>query len=153
LGLPDVEELSHSLSFLLCAALSFAANAAFAQIRPQRMGMVVGVVESGVVRAIDVTDGAHVDAGQTLVELDCEPLRKEVDVRAADLAAAQAVYERVVSGPRPEEIVIGEAGGRRRPRRAPKKRAPMLDRARGLVVGVSITLALAPWSMSAIPRR
>jgi Biotin-lipoyl like len=66
--------------------------------------------ESGVVRAIDVVDGAHVEAGQVLVELDCEPLRMEIDVRAASLAAAVAVYERVVNGPRPEEIAIGEAG-------------------------------------------
>ena len=44
-----------------------------------------------------------------MVELDCAPLRKEIDVRTAALEAAEAVYERVVHGRRPEEITIGEA--------------------------------------------
>jgi multidrug resistance efflux pump len=96
--------------------------------------------ESGVVRAIDVVDGAHVEAGQVLVELDCEPLRMEIDVRAASLAAAVAVYKRVVNGPRPEEIAIGEAGVGVALARADEARAT-LDRAHGLEVGISITLA------------
>jgi hypothetical protein len=91
-------------------------------------------------RAIDVVDGAHVEAGQVLVELDCEPRRKEIDVRAASLAAADAVYERVVNGPRPEEIAIGEAGVGVALARADEARAT-LDRAHGLEVGISITLA------------
>jgi HlyD family secretion protein len=86
--------------------------------------------ESGVVRAIDVVDGAHVEAGQVLVELDCEPLRMEIDVRAASLAAADAVYERVVNGPRPEEIAIGEGGVGVALARAEEARAT-LDRAHG----------------------
>ena len=81
-------------------------------------------------RAIDVVDGAHVEAGQVLVELDCEPLRKEIDVRAASLAAADAVYERVVNGPRPEKIAIGEAGVGVALARAEEARAT-LDRAHG----------------------
>ena len=89
--------MSHSLSFFFAVALSFTASAAFAQTQPQRAAMALGVAQSGVVRAIDVVDGAHVEAGQVLVELDCEPLRKEIDVRAASLAAADAVYERVVT--------------------------------------------------------
>jgi hypothetical protein len=96
-GRPDVEEdvvMSHSLSFFFALALSFTASAAFAQTQPQRAAMALGVAQSGVVRAIDVVDGAHVEAGQILIELDCEPLRKEIDVRAASLAAADAVYER-----------------------------------------------------------
>ena len=132
--------MSHSLSFLSAVALFFTTSAAFAQAQPQRTAMALGVAESGVVRAIDVADGAHVDAGQVLVELDCSPLSKEIDVRAANLAAAEAVYERVVNGPRPEEIAIGEAGVGVAQARAEEARAT-LDRAHGLVVGVSITLA------------
>ena len=132
--------MSHSLSFLSAVALSFTASAAFAQAQPQRTAMALGVAQSGVVRAIDVADGAHAEAGQVLVELDCEPLRKEIDVRAANLAAAEAVQERVVNGPRPEEIAIGEAGVGVAQARAEEARAT-LDRAHGLVVGVSITLA------------
>jgi HlyD family secretion protein len=121
-------------------ALSFRASAAFAQTQPQRAAMALGVAQSGVVRAIDVVDGAHVEAGQVLVELDCEPLRMEIDVRAASLAAADAVYERVVNGPRPEEIAIGEAGVGVALARAEEARAT-LDRAHGLEVRISITLA------------
>jgi multidrug efflux pump subunit AcrA (membrane-fusion protein) len=112
-------------------ALSFTASAAFAQTQPQRAAMALGVAQSGVVRAIDVVDGAHVEAGQVLVELDCDPPRKEIDVRAASLAAADAVYERVVNGPRPEEIAIGEAGVGVALARAEEARAT-LDRAHGL---------------------
>jgi hypothetical protein len=110
--------------------------------------------ESGVVRAIDVVDGAHVEAGQVLVELDCEPLRMEIDVRAASLAAAVAVYERVVNGPRPEEIAIGEAGVGVALARADEARATP-DRAHGLEVGISITLAqlLVPSVTPASPTR
>jgi multidrug resistance efflux pump len=132
--------MSHALRFLFAVALPLSASAAFAQTEPQRPTMALGVAESGVVRAIDAADGAHVDAGQVLVELDCQPLRKEVDVRAANLSAADAVYERVVNGPRPEEIAIGEANVGVALARAEEARAT-LDRAHGLVVGVSITLA------------
>jgi multidrug resistance efflux pump len=132
--------MSRSLSFLFAVALSFTASAAFAQTQPQRTAMALGVAQSGVVRAIDVVDGAHVAAGQVLAELDCEPLRKEIDVRAANLAAAEAVQERVVNGSRPEEIAIGEAGVGVAVARAEEARAT-LDRAHGLEVGVSITLA------------
>jgi HlyD family secretion protein len=132
--------MSYSLSFLFAVALPLAASAASAQTQPQRPTMALGVAESGVVRAIDAADGAHVDAGQVLVELDCSPLRQEVDVRAANLAAAEAVYARVVNGPRPEEIAIGEAGVGVAQARAEEARAT-LDRAHGLVVGISITLA------------
>ena len=95
---------------------------------------------AALVQAIHVADGAHVDAGQVLVELDCEPLTKEVDVRTANLGAAEANYERVVNGPRPEEIAIGEAGVGVAVARADEARAA-LDRAHAMEVGVSITLA------------
>jgi multidrug resistance efflux pump len=132
--------MSHSLDFLVALALSLTVSAALAETQPQRAALMLGVAQSGVVHAIDVADGAHVEAGQVLVELDCEPLRKEVDVRAANLAAAEAVQERVVNGPRPEEIAIGEAGVGVAVARAEEARAT-LDRAHGLEVGVSITLA------------
>jgi multidrug resistance efflux pump len=132
--------MPHSLSFLLAAALSLTASAAFAQTQPQGTTLALGVAQSGVVQAIDAANGAHVTAGQILVELDCEPLRKEVGVRAANLAAAEAVQERVVNGSRPEEIAIGEAGVGVAVARAEEARAA-LDRAHGLQVGVSITLA------------
>ena len=95
---------------------------------------------------------ARMSPGQILVELDCSPLKKEVDVRAANLAAAEAVYERVVNGSRPEEIAIGEAGVGVAVARADEARAA-LDRAHGIEVGVSITLAQLLVDRAQCPRR
>jgi HlyD family secretion protein len=102
--------------------------------------MTLGVAQSGVVQSIDIEDGAHVEAGQVLLELDCAPLREAIHVRTADLEAAEAVYERVVHGPRPEEIAIGEAGVGVAEARAEEARAALV-RANAMEVGVSITLA------------
>ncbi|MGB7166584.1 MAG: hypothetical protein WBD70_26250, partial [Mycobacterium sp.] len=49
-------------------------------------------------------------------------------------------YERVLNGPRPEEIAIGEAGVGVAVARAEEARAA-LDRANAMQVGVAITLA------------
>jgi multidrug efflux pump subunit AcrA (membrane-fusion protein) len=121
------------------AALAVAGGAALGQAQPQNTTMTLGVAQSGVVQSIDTEDGAHVEAGQVLVELDCAPLREEIDVRTAALEAAEAVYERVVHGPRPEEIAIGEAGVGVAEAREEARAA--LDRANAMEVGVSITLA------------
>jgi HlyD family secretion protein len=69
----------------------------------------LGVAASGVVQKIMVPDGAHVDAGQLLLQLDCRPLQVEIEARSADRDAAEAVYERTRNGPRLDEIAIGEA--------------------------------------------
>ena len=68
------------------------------------------------------------------------PLAKDIDVLEASLQAAEANYERVLYGPRPEEIAIGEAGVGVAAARAEEARAA-LDRANAMQVGVSITLA------------
>src|SRR5271170_6851746 len=102
--------MCRSLRYLSAVTPLFLASAALAQTQPQKIAMALGVAQSGVVRAIDVTDGAHVEHGQVLVEVDCAPLMKEIDVRKASLEAAEAAHERAVNGPRPEEIAIGEAG-------------------------------------------
>jgi multidrug resistance efflux pump len=132
--------MSRSLRLLLAVALALAGGGAIAQSQTQKAAMALGVARSGVVQSIDVADGAHVAAGQVLAELDCKPLRKEIDVRAASLEAAEAAYQRVVNGPRPEEIEIGEAGVGVASARAVEARAA-LDRAHAMEVGVSITLA------------
>ena len=118
--------------------LTLATVAALAQSPAVRPATPLGVARTGVVQA--VAGGAHVTAGQALVMLDCTPVEKEIDIRAANLAAAEAVYERVVNGPRPEEIAIGEAGVGVATARAEKARAA-LERADALEVGVSITRA------------
>jgi hypothetical protein len=68
------------------------------------------------------------------------PLAKDIDVLEASLQAAEANYERVLYGPRPEENAIGEAGVGVAAARAEEARAA-LDRINAMQVGVSITLA------------
>jgi len=127
-----------NLRLPIALLLSFSASAGEAQSQPAAMAL--GVGHSGVVQAIGVVDGQHVEAGNVLVALDCGPLAKDIDVRAASLQAAEANYERVVNGPRPEEIAIGEAAVGVAVARAEEARAA-LDRANAMEVGVSVTLA------------
>ena len=100
----------------------------------------LGVARSGVVQSILVRDGAHVEKGQILLQLDCRPLEREIAFRAASLAAAEAAYERVRNGPRPEEIAIGEAGVGVAEARAEEARAAF-DRANAMQIDVAITRA------------
>jgi HlyD family secretion protein len=100
----------------------------------------LGVARSGIVRAILVQDGAHVEAGQLLLQLDCRPLEMEIDFRAASLAGEEAALTRLRNGPRPEEIAIGQAALGVSTARVESAR-DALDRANELQVGVSITRA------------
>jgi HlyD family secretion protein len=111
-------------------------------VAPTTKGNVLslGVARSGIVRAILVRDGARVEAGQLLLQLDCRPLEKEIDFRAASLAAEEAALTRVRNGSRPEEIAIGEAAVGVATARVEEAREA-LDRANALQVGVSITRA------------
>src|SRR5208282_2166814 len=95
------------LCFALLLSLCVGAGGAAAQ--QQTSALALGVAHSGVVQTINVADGEHVDAGHILMALDCGPLSKDIGARAASLQAAEANYERVVNGPRPEELAIGEA--------------------------------------------
>lgn len=69
----------------------------------------LGADATGIVSAILVADGAHVEAGQLLLEIDCGPLKEEIKLRAAEQDAAEAAYERARNGSRPDEIAIGVA--------------------------------------------
>jgi HlyD family secretion protein len=100
----------------------------------------LGVARSGVVQSILVRDGAHVEKGQILVQLDCRPLERDIAFRAASLAATEAACERVRNGPRPEEIAIGEAGVGVAEARAEEARAAF-DRASAMPIDVAITRA------------
>jgi len=128
------------LRFPLALLFLLSAGAAWAQSQQPTGSMTLGVARSGVVQTINVADGDHVEADHVLITLDCGPLAKDLDVLAASLQAAEANYERVRNGPRPEEIEIGEAGVGVAAARAEEARAA-LDRANAMQVGVSITLA------------
>ncbi len=133
------------LPALLMTAL---AAPAFAQSAPTptapppatRPVLTLGVARSGVVQSIPVREGAHVEAGAILVQLDCRPLEKEIVFRAASLASAEAAFERIRNGPRPEEIAIGEAGVGVAQARAEEARAA-LERASAMPIDVAITRA------------
>jgi multidrug resistance efflux pump len=100
----------------------------------------LGVAVSGVVEKILVVDGAHVDAGQVLLQIDCRPLDEEIKLRTASLGAAQAAFERTRNGPRVEEIAIGEANLGVAQARADEAR-DAYGRATALTEGLTITRA------------
>lgn len=100
----------------------------------------LGVAASGVVAKVFVADGAHVEAGQPILKLDCRPLEQQMSMLAGDLAAADAVYRRVKNGPRPDEIAIGEANVGVAQARA-EEAADAYARLRALTEGVSVTRA------------
>lgn len=137
-----------SLSILLALLVASPGAHALAQSAPslsastasKAHALALGVAMSGIVRSIPVRDGAHVEAGAILVQLDCRPLEKEIGFRAASLAAAEAAFERIRNGPRPEEIAIGEAGVGVAQARAEEARAA-LERASAMPIDVAITRA------------
>lgn len=71
--------------------------------------MAVGVASTGIITDILVQPGSRVSAGQALLKIECSPQQAEMQSRQAQLAAAQAVYDRTRNGPRPDEIAVGEA--------------------------------------------
>lgn len=130
------------ISLAVLSALVFGQAKAQAPV-PQRADLhilTLGAARSGVIQSILVQNGAHVEAGQILLRLDCGPLEKEIGFRAASLAAVEASLARVRNGPRPEEIAIAEAGLGVATARAEEAR-DALQRANALQPGVTVTRA------------
>jgi len=71
--------------------------------------MSIGVAATGIVGDIFVHEGSRVQAGELLVKLDCAPEESDLRMRQAQLAAAQATYDKFRNGPRRDEIAVGEA--------------------------------------------
>jgi multidrug resistance efflux pump len=69
----------------------------------------LGTSATGTIAELLVDAGAHVQAGQHLVRVECRNVERELEARKSDLAAAEAAYSRTLHGPRPEEITIGIA--------------------------------------------
>jgi len=69
----------------------------------------LGTSATGTIAALLVSADAHVQAGQHLARVECGHIERELEARKSDLAAAEAVYLRVLHGPRPEEVSIGVA--------------------------------------------
>jgi HlyD family secretion protein len=69
----------------------------------------LGTSATGTIAELLVNTGAHVQAGQHLVRVECTNVERELEARESDLAAAEAAFTRTLHGPRPEEITIGIA--------------------------------------------
>src|SRR6516164_7920387 len=102
--------------------------------------MSIGSAGTGTIEEVLVQPWSRVHAGDLLVTLDCRPVEAEVEARAAALAAAEAVFDRVRNGPRPAEITVGEAAVGYSEARADEARKA-LDRTLALHEGVSVTTA------------
>jgi HlyD family secretion protein len=69
----------------------------------------LGTSATGTIAELLVQAGAHVQAGQHLVRIECSAIERELEARKSDLAAAEAFYLRTLHGPRVEEISVGVA--------------------------------------------
>jgi len=102
--------------------------------------MPVGTAVSGVIAEVLVREGDRVAAGQLLVRVSCDNIQKELEARKSTLAAAEATLQRVVNGPRPEEIAVGVANVGLNEARS-EEAGIVLRRSLALVEGVTISKA------------
>jgi multidrug resistance efflux pump len=68
----------------------------------------IGASISGTVERVDVRQGDHVKAGQTLVRIVCDDWKARLALRIAERQATDAVYRRLVNGARKEEREIAQ---------------------------------------------
>jgi multidrug resistance efflux pump len=100
------------------AVIVLVAALLYSQYRPQPL-KVSGVVEAdevrvgsrvgGRVRSVEVVEGEPVKTGAVLVELEPFDLREQQAQAAANLAASQAAYQKMVEGFRAEEVAQAQA--------------------------------------------
>jgi HlyD family secretion protein len=69
---------------------------------------------NGRVTKLDVDEGAHVDAGEELAQLDRVPFEQDVAAATAEVAMAQAQFDKATRGYRSEEIAQAAATVRQR---------------------------------------
>jgi HlyD family secretion protein len=70
----------------------------------------VGFKISGRIVHLAVQEGDWVEKGKVIVRLDDEDLRQRLDLARATLRSSQARLEKLLAGPRPEEVREAEAG-------------------------------------------
>src|SRR3954447_4613354 len=100
----------------------------------------IGTAATATVREVLVREGARVQAGQLLVTLDCRPIEADLAARKAQLAAAEAVLNRVRNGARPDEIAVGVAAVGYSTARA-EEAQKTFERTQALHEGVTVTRA------------
>jgi multidrug resistance efflux pump len=107
--------MSRFLLFLLATfSLGLSAGAQIVVSAPGRTegagpSLLLGVAEAGVIKDIPVEEGDFVEKDAVLARLDCSTLDAEIEQRTAELAMANAAFERIGNGPRAEEIRMAEA--------------------------------------------
>jgi HlyD family secretion protein len=121
---------------IFAAMSALAVPAIAAESKPYPLGVAV----SGLVAKVLVADGAHVEAGAPLLKMNCRPLEEQIRMNTADLAAAEANYQRAKNGPRPDEVVIGEANVGVAEARS-EEAADAYGRLKAMTEGVSVTRA------------
>jgi HlyD family secretion protein len=102
--------------------------------------MPIGTAVSGVIAEVLVREGDRVAAGQLLVRVSCDNIQKELEARKATLAGAEATLQRVVNGPRLEEVAVGVANVGLAEARSDEA-GISLRRSMALVEGVTISKA------------
>jgi HlyD family secretion protein len=124
------------------AANGQSANAVSVRGRVEGGGEILslGVSTTGTISRLLVKAGDHVQAGQTLLQVECRDLESEISARQSDLAASEAVFARITHGSRPEEIAIGEANVNLAAARLLEAQKAF-DRAQALHEGVTVTRA------------
>jgi multidrug resistance efflux pump len=100
----------------------------------------IGTAATGTIQQVLVHEWSHIRAGDLLVTIDCQPIEAEVEARAAQLGAAEAIFDRMRNGHRPAEIAVGEAAVGYSKARADEAQKT-LDRTLLLREGVSVTTA------------
>jgi HlyD family secretion protein len=98
----------------------------------------LGASTTGTILKVLVKPGDHVQAEQTLLQVECRDLESEIVARQSDLAASDAALARVIHGSRPEEIAIGEANVNLAVARLHEAQKEF-DRAQALHEGVTVT--------------
>ena len=86
-----------------------AAVAGAGLVEPQTENIAIGAPLPGLVQAVAVKVGQHVEAGDLLFLIDDRALRAELKTREANLQAAEARLHRTLNQPRPEEVPVTEA--------------------------------------------
>jgi multidrug resistance efflux pump len=104
--------------------------------------MQIGTAATATVKAVLVAPGDRVHPGQLLVTLNCRPLEAELQIRKSQLSAAEAVFNRVRNGARPEELQAASAAVASAEARA-EDAQKALERTKGLRQGVTVTQARA----------
>jgi len=102
--------------------------------------MAIGSAATGTVKEVLVQEGSRVRAREPLVIVECRPIEAEVQARAAQLSAAEAVLDRVRNGPRPAEIAVAEAAVGYSKARADEAQKTF-ERTQSLREGVSVSVA------------